>query len=76
MYTHEQLNNAVNNALEAQAARMEELENENNRQAQRINHQDQRIENVAFRYEAMFGMDALYRQAFPERVPSSHASTG
>ena len=39
----------------------------------RVEHQEQRINDVAFRYEAMFGMDALFRIVFPERV-SPHAS--
>ena len=36
-----------------------------------VDHQAKRINDVAFRYKAMFGMDALFRQVFPERVPSS-----
>jgi hypothetical protein len=30
--------------------------------------QAQRIENVAVKYKAMFGMDEVFRKLFPERV--------
>lgn len=31
----------------------------------RVEHQEQRINDVAFRYEAMFGMDTLFRIVHP-----------